>query len=159
MGSLSAAELSEYRSTLGSLMYLCTWVRWDLACATSLCAQRTSQATYGDARALNKVVDAALLRSDLGVTIRRNMVDLQSCALIGWTDSAFANAETEKSQYGVCYGLAPKGENPALTGDFSRLTPVAGVSATVKRVVRSTLAAEAYAVSEGVELPPAGPSL
>ena len=35
---------------------------------------------------------------------------------------------------------------------FSRLIPLTGISGTVKRTVRSTLAAEAYAVSEGVEM-------
>ena len=37
------------------------------------------------------------------------------------------------------------------SGDLSRLLPLIGLSGTVKRTVRSTLAAEAYAVSEGIE--------
>ena len=37
------------------------------------------------------------------------------------------------------------------SGDLSRIVPLMGFSGTVKRRVRSTLAAEAYAVSEGVE--------
>ena len=41
--------------------------------------------------------------------------------------------------------------NIQISGDFSRLIPLTGISGTVKRTVRSTLAAEAYAVSEGVE--------
>ena len=36
-------------------------------------------------------------------------------------------------------------------GDLTKLLPLMGMSGTVKRRVRSTLAAEAYAVSEGVE--------
>ena len=45
-----------------------------------------------------------------------------------------------------------KGENSLhLSGNFCHLLPLSGSSSTAKRTVRSTLAAEAYAVSEGVE--------
>ena len=39
----------------------------------------------------------------------------------------------------------------SVSGDLTSLLPLYGLSGTVKRRVRSTLAAEAYAVSEGVE--------
>ena len=47
----------------------------------------------------------------------------------------------------------PKGKSLAMSvnGDFTNLVPLMGISGTVKRRVRSTLAAEAYVVSEGVE--------
>ena len=63
---LTPAEVSQYRSIVGSLIYLSTWVRWDLACSTSICARRTLKATAANANTLNKVVALAVNRSDLG---------------------------------------------------------------------------------------------
>ena len=72
--------------------------------------------------------------------------------ILTWADSAFANAENEKSQCGLCMGLVPKGETEVhVSGLFDRQLPIIAWSGTVKRTARSTLAAEAYAVSEGVE--------
>ena len=53
----------------------------------------------------------------------------------------------------VFFGLSPRGETIKMSssGDLSYIVPLMGFSGTVKRRVRSTLAAEAYAVSEGVE--------
>ena len=118
-----------------------------------MCAQRTTKATVADAKALNKVVRLAVDRPDLGVLIRRNRINLADCEIICWGDAGFANTEGEKSQAGCCFGLVPKGESLAMSisGDFTNLVPLMGLSGTVKRRVRSTLAAEAYAVSEGVE--------
>ena len=76
--------------------------------------------------------------------------NVQDCEIICWADSAFANAEGEKSQHGVCFGLAPKGESTKMSssGDLSRIVPLMAFSGTVKRRLRSTFAAEAYDVSE-----------
>ena len=118
-----------------------------------MCAQKTTKATVADARCLNKVVAMAVNRPELGIVVHRNRVRIDDCEIICWADSAFANAEGEKSQHGVCFGLAPKGESSKMSssGDLSNILPLMAFSSTVKRRVRSTLAAEAYAVSEGVE--------
>ena len=79
---LTAQEIAQYRSVLGSLQYIATWVRWDIACAVSMCAQRTTKATVADAKALNEVVRLAVDRPDLGVLIRRNCVNLADCEII-----------------------------------------------------------------------------
>ena len=79
---MSQAEISQYRSIVGSLIYLYTWARWDLACSTSICAQRTLKAIVADARALNKAAAVAIIRPDLGVTVRRGIVDLTNCEFV-----------------------------------------------------------------------------
>ena len=66
-------------------------------------------------------------------------------------DSAFANAEVEKSQCGVCLGVTHDVDAAVGSSDFRNVIPLMYKSATVKRVVRSTLAAEAYAVSVAIE--------
>ena len=61
--------------------------------------------------------------------------------------------KTNAPNMAFVFGLAPKGEGSkmSLSGDLTRLLPLMGISGTVKRTVRSTLAAEAYAISEGTE--------
>jgi hypothetical protein len=71
--------------------------------------------------------------------------------LLPYGDSAFANAEGEKSQCGQCLFAVPDVEAALVRGDFTRCVPLTWSSSTVKRVVRSTLSAEAFAVSESVE--------
>ena len=51
----------------------------------------------------------------------------------------------------MCVGLSPNARVSTDETDFRLTVPVFYKSATVKRVVRSTLAAEAYAISEAVE--------
>ena len=65
-------------------------------------------------------------------------------------DAGFANAEHEKSQCGLvcCLTFSPE---LLKTGRFDLSTIISWQSSTIKRVVRSTLAAQGYAVSEGLE--------
>ena len=148
---LTPEEVTAYRSLLGVLLYAATWTRGDLACAVSLAAQRTSTAKIVDAKSLNKVAKAAVEGCDRQIVIRRGILDLPSSKLVVWGDSAFANAEGEKSQYGICLGLTHDPDKAVNQTDFTGVIPIMYRSATVKRVVRSTLAAEAYAISEAIE--------
>ena len=75
---------------------------------------------------------------------------MRTAAVVSFGDSAFANVEGCRSQFGTVLCLT---NQPDLVtqGRFDLCAPVAWVSGTVKRVVRSTLAAEAYAISEALE--------
>ena len=75
---------------------------------------------------------------------RLNKLELRRC----YADAGFANAEGAKSQCGLVCCLT---YHPELvkTGRFDLSTITRWQSSTIKRVVRSTLAAEGYAVSEG----------
>jgi hypothetical protein len=106
--ALTAEELQGYRSTLGVLLFAATWTRPDLACRTSLAAQRTVKAPVADAKELNRVVTEARLTKAQHIVVRRGVV-IRSCSVVVWGDSAFANADGEKSQYGVVACLT---ENP-----------------------------------------------
>ena len=70
--------------------------------------------------------------------------------IIGWGDSAFANIEGVKSQAGTYVCLA-NNLDCIDTGDFRKTLPLLWCSATIKRVVRATLAAEAYASTDTME--------
>ena len=57
----------------------------------------------------------------------------------------------EKSQSGVVVGLTERPDEVINETQFQHCIPMEWRSATVKRVVRSTLAAESYAISETTE--------
>ena len=147
---LTAPELTTYRSIWGQLSWLALQTRPDLAVETNLVAQRTEKATVGDLKVLNTLVRKALATRDRGLTIPRNRIDLQQAHIVYYGDSAFANAEGCKSQFGIL-GCLVSDVTKFVAGYVSLGFILAWHSATVKRVVRSTLAAEAYAVSEATE--------
>ena len=149
---MTAEERTSYRSVVGQLMYLQTWTRPDLCTATSLAAQRTEKATISDILNLNKVVKDMQSRPGVKIVFPRSSPSpFGRFTLLAYGDSAFANAEGEKSQCGQCLFAVADVEAAIVKGDFTRCPPLTWASSTVKRVVRSTLSAEAYAVSESVE--------
>ena len=86
----------------------------------------------------------------MGIVIPCGVVNLETCSVVCYADAGFANAEHEKLQCGLVCCLT---HSPELlkTGRFDLSTIVSSQSSTIKRVVRSTLAAEGYALSEGLE--------
>ena len=73
-----------------------------------------------------------------------------SPAHLAYGDASFANMEDSKSQCGVIVFLTHEPRR-FWHGEFQLGQLVYWTSSTVKRVVRSTLAAGAYSVSEAVE--------
>ena len=143
---------SGFRSLLGQLLWLSLNTRFDIAGAVSLCAQKTCSATWSDVKSLNNVSKYTRNTASLGVTYRRNVVDIRKCVLVGFGDSSFANAEGEKSQCGqILIGVMEKDIPKVIDGDYTLALPLLLQSSTIKRVVRSTLVAEGYATSEIVE--------
>ena len=76
-------------------------------------------------------------------------MNLETCSVVCYADAGFANTEHEKSQCGLVCCLT---HSPELlkTERFDLCTIISWQSSTIKRVVRSTQAAEGYAVSEGL---------
>jgi hypothetical protein len=157
-GSLDATPVTEalrssFRSLIGQLLWLALKTRPDVASSCSILAQRTTTATIGDCRELNKVGRYVLQSKDQGLLLRRNVLSVATACILSFGDSSFANAEGEKSQCGIVVVLVdPKNvEKVVMDGRYDLCRLVVAKSATVKRVVRSTLAAEGYACSEAVE--------
>ena len=141
-------ERTAYRSAVGSLNYLTLWTRGDLQAAVSLAARRTTRATVSDLKIASKIIEEARKTRDLQLTFRRGVCEVAKTTTVAWGDSAFANAEGEKSQCGVVPGLTERPDEVINETQFQHCLPMEWRSATVKRVVRSTLAAESYAISE-----------
>ena len=149
--AVSEEERTAYRSAVGSLNYLTLWTRGDFQSAVSFAAQRTTKATVADLKVINKLIDDVRASSHVHLVFRRNIVDIPTSTILAWGDSGFANADDSKSQCGVCLGLTNRPDDVVNECQFQYCLPMEWKSATIKRVVRSTLAAESYAVSESTE--------
>ena len=140
---LTIAEIIGYRSVLGQLLWLGQQSRPDLCVGVS-------KATLSDVKTLNKLDEQAKSTAEMGIVIPCGAVNLETCSVVCHADAGLANAEHEKSQCGLvcCLTHSPELLN---IGRFDLSTIISWPSSTIKRVVRSTLAAEGYAVSEGLE--------
>ena len=147
---LDESETSQYRSVLGQILWLAQQSRLDLCVGVSLLARRTTKATVEDAQTLNRLAKSARDGASHHVCLRRGLLDMTKVTVLCYGDAAFANAEGEKSQYGMIT-LLTHHPDLVIQGRFDLATLVSWHSGTVKRVVRSTLAAEGYASCESSE--------
>ena len=113
-------------------------------------AQRSSARTVADARALNAISLKAQRSSETTFRYPHRVINVSSAQLVTYGDASFANMEGSKSQCGVVVFLTREPRR-FWHGEFQLGHLVHWTSSTIKRVVRSTLAAESYSVSEAVE--------
>lgn len=137
---LSETEKNEYRALVGQLNWLAANTRPDIAFDICELSVATKKATVGDLLKLNKVVDRVVKDS---VKLHfPAMQELQSCYIECYTDAAFGNLPDSGSQGGTIIFLKDSS---------GQRCPLFWQSKKLKRVVRSTLAAEASALAEGAE--------
>ena len=134
---LTIAEITGYRSVLGQLLWLGQQSRPDLCVGVSLAAQRLSKATLSDVKTLNKLVEQAKSTAEMGIVIPCGVVNLETCSVACYADAGFA-----KCGLVCCLTHSP---------ELLKTGRISWQSSTIKRVVRSTLAAEGYAVAEWLE--------
>ena len=147
---LTHREHREYCSVLGKLQWLQLQSRPDLSYGVNRAAQRSSAPTVADARALNAISLKAQRSSETTLRYPRGVINVSSALLVTYGDASFANMEGSKSQCGVIVFLTLEPRR-FWHGEFHLGHLVYWTSSTIKRVVRSTLAAEAYSVSEAVD--------
>ena len=153
---LTEAELSELRRVIGSVGWVARQTRADLLCGVSLLAQSTSRPTVEELIDANKLVEACREDAEFKLKLTSDSkLSLEDCDIVVSCDAAFANADDArlgkktKSQCGYHIGLAPRG---AVDGEDPFIINTLEVfSGTIKRVCRSTLAAEVNGVLEAVE--------
>ena len=126
---------------LGQLLWLRQQSRPDLCVGVSLAAQRLSKATLSDVKTLHKLFEQVKDTAEMDIVIRCGVVNLETCSIACYADAGFANAEHEVSHCGLVCCLT---HSPELlkTGRLDLSTIISWQSSTMKRVVRSTLAAE-----------------
>ena len=146
--SCSAPEISEIRRVVGAVGWIARQTRPDLLAATSLLAQSMSGPRVADIVAANALVKSAMQDAEFQLVFRSDLgIDYSSCRILCSSDAAFANAISDgdklKSQAGYVLGVRAKDGDSVHLVEFS--------TGTVKRVCRSTLAAEANALIAAVE--------
>ena len=137
---LSDKEKKEYRALVGQLSWISTQTRPDVAFDVCELSGICKKATIGDALRLNKVISRIL--SDNYYLLFQRMSRMEECTLDCYTDASFANLPDGGSQGGFVIFLSDCDGNKC---------PLSWQSRRLRRVVKSTLAAETLALVEGAE--------
>ena len=138
--ALSDSEKDEYRAVIGQLNWLATQTRPDIAFETCDLSVSLKKATVNELLRLNKLV-CRVKNTPLKIVFPQ-MSSIESCRLVGYADASFANLCEGKSQGGFIIFLVDSCGNHC---------PIIWQSRTIRRVVKSTLAAETLALLDCVE--------
>ena len=130
---LTPTEKSQFRSIVGQLNWLSGVTRPDISFEVSQLSAVASRATVGDAKLLNKVVKKVHGEQ---LSISYPPLNLKSLSIVVYSDASHGNLPDGGSQ----------GGNIIFITDGSKSAPLQWTSQRLKRVVRSTLAAEALAL-------------
>ena len=145
-------EREELRTGNGKISWLVRSSRMDLAfrLAESQTRANDSELKVKDLIAFNKIVSDAKAAT-VEIIFRR--INLDNATIIAIGDASFGNIGKNKtsSQGGLIIMLADNTDNILVNGGKATVTPMVWKSHRIKRVVRSTLAAETMAANEAVE--------
>ena len=139
---LSEKEISCLRAINGSLNWLATQSRPDLATQVSFSQQSFPQPTVSDALAANQAVRRAKQHADQNITFCS--IPPEKLAVMCHSDAAFANAKAGATQAGFLVSFVDRDINQ---GHECFWSPGFWKSGRLPRVVNSTLSAEAQSMS------------
>ena len=138
---LSEKERSEFKGLVGQLSWIAVNTRPDIAFDVCELSVAIKNATIMDLLRLNKVVER--VTKDSVKVVFPKIKSLDTCHLECYTDAAFANLPNSGSQGGLIVFLRD---------ESGQRCPIYWQSRKLKRVVKSTLAAETLALVEGAEV-------
>ena len=139
---LTDKEISCLRAINGSLNWLSTQTRPDLATQVSFSQQSFPTPTVSDAVSANNAIRRARQHSDMSIVFRK--IEISSLAVVCHSDAAYANAKGGATQAGFVIGCCDKSLDQ---GETSHWTPIYWKSHRLPRVVNSTLSAEAQSMA------------
>eukprot|EP00435_Cladocopium_sp_Y103_P017469 s1627_g4.t1 len=139
--ALSDSQIRVLRAVNGSLNWLSSQSRPDLAVQTSMSQQAFPKPTVQDFRKANQAVRRAKQERALGITF--SPIDLDELTVACHSDAAWANVGSH-TQAGYIIGFTNK---RLQDGEVSTWCPATWRSFKLSRAVSSTLAAEAQAMS------------
>ena len=158
---LNDEEKTQLKSVAGSLAWISRQCRPELDYGTSKVQQFATTGTVADIRFANKVVRYARETSDRGLTFMTDTVDWDNIVSIVVTDASHAceaevgttpsgkeKSEDFRSQGGRIQLISNKQD---LGSEHLRCHLIGHSSSVIRRVCRSTIQAEAYQLSPGVE--------
>ena len=149
---LTKGELTQLRSGIGSLAWIARQARPDLAYKVSYLQTCVKSATVTTLKECNKVVDLAkATMNEVKLHFTPGIVNWQDCGVLTVSDASFSNEPGYKSQQGRSHFLTSAKDLKDEAVTAYRVLPIAFSSTTMKRVCRSTLQAEAYALQSGIE--------
>ncbi|CAE7766366.1 GIP, partial [Symbiodinium sp. CCMP2456] len=145
---LTEAEKTAFRGLIGQMGWVTRQSRPDLMVNVSLAAQSVSHPKVSDVVRLNRAVKMLKDTSEARWCFRKSDLKLKDAVAFAFADSSFANAEGSKSQCGYVVGLTSP---DIFRGGPVPIYIVEAFSGSIKRVCRSTLAAEANGFLSGAE--------
>ena len=141
-------EINQLRSVVGSLAWIARQCRPQLSYGVNKLQSVCGTATLEDLKLANRLLKEAKESSDDGLFFKSGLFTWNKMEMLTITDASFGNESNFRSQ---------KGRMTFLTGPDSFSKDGMGVhligysSTIIGRVCRSTLQAETYALTDGVE--------
>ena len=136
---INEEEKQQLRTVCGQLLWVSTQTRPDVAYATCFASNSVTEGTIADLKMVNKTVKF-LEKNPL--TLRFKKLLLPESVLVVFCDASYGNLKDGSSQGGFIIFLV------SLTG---KSCPITWQSRKIRRVCKSTLAAESWAMIEAVE--------
>ena len=146
---LTPAEVTSFRGLIGQMGWVTRQTRPDLMVNVSMAAQSMGSPKIKDVVALNKAVKMMKETAEAKWRfVHSPDLQLHDLVVCVFADSSFANIDGTKSQCGFVVVLTTK---DIKNGGNSPIHILETYSGSIKRVCRSTLAAEANGFLTGVE--------
>eukprot|EP00435_Cladocopium_sp_Y103_P025468 s968_g6.t1 len=143
---VTAKEVQELRALCGSLQYAAVHSRPDIATKVAYIQKAIPKATVSDLMEANKVLREAKEFSHTSLFVRP--LPFRELTFASFGDASFASESNLKAQQGLFVMACTPAPSENKTSDFS---PIAWATKQIGRVVRSTLSAEAYAMSSSID--------
>ena len=137
---LSDEEFKELRAVVGQLLWVSGQTRPDISFDTCQLSSSLKSATVEDHLRANKTIKK--LKSNEVKLKFHNIGQVEKARLVSFSDASLANLKNGGSQGG---GII------FIVGENGKYAPLSWNSKKIKRMVKSTIAAEALALSEGSE--------
>ena len=144
--SVTDAELNKLRGLIGSLQYAVSNTRPDMASKLGEIQTQVAKANVQTLLSANKVLREAQETSDVHLCFRH--ISPEAVTHVSFGDASFASAKQLSSFQGtlICATTPELDQNKV-----AAVSPLTWTSKKIARVVRSTLSAEAFSMSNSVD--------
>ena len=159
--SVSAEQMEENRTVIGSLSWLSKQTRPDLRFGVSQAQKTQNDPSVADLIKVNKLVDTAIAHREEGIVLRK--IPEEQLAVVAFHDAAWGNVDADDPDladpaWAGAHPLASQlaslvviADAASMQGADARFSVVEWKSKASQRVCRSTFAGETMACNEGLE--------